>query len=402
MGNKKKKNNKVTKVNENKKKKKRAGTPFLIKFFAGLGYWLKSWFSNDRCIEAREKRGYIPFIITVASIVIAALPILSTRLSIDVGTVLDTPTYGLDASLASFQYEATTAGVELNIANNKLESFNNFDQITNGQIGSGETAISYWAHSYQINKLVETTDSSSSEPSSSESAAALRKIEEKRITVYDLLVFNATGTNASGFATNVLVIGNDPNTWYTSAQTIFATNAMIFGDDYLYFYKATEGATSATSATIYYDSPSFQGKNIIALINELAGVTPTSSNYYTTEYKSAVVSGYKSFFVSGYETSKVSNAWAYTGIATIVNVAMILVFGLMVFLMTRGKNNPYRDYKFLECYKIVGWATFSPALLSLIAFIPAIGSSAIGLLIFVLLLGLRTMWLSMKNLRPSY
>lgn len=382
------KNSKVTKVNKNKRKKSGFST-----FLGGLFYWIRSWFNNDRCIEAKEKNGFIALGIGLASIVIAALPILSTRLSTDAGTVLNTPTYNLENSLASFQKDATDNGVSINISSNSLISFDNFDTIAADTTSSG---TAYWSHNY--NKTLVKQQTTTSEDGSSQTS-----VVEETITVYDLLVFQAPTTQTvSSFASSVLTTTNDPNTWYSSDQTIFATNAIVIGNEGIYIYKATENATSATTLLLTYDASVFQGKNLISLINEWVSEQTTSTDIASTEYQSAIISAYKKLIVAGYESTKISSAWAYTGVAAVIDLAMVLIFGLTIFLMTRGKNNPFRDYTFLECYKIIGWASFSPALLSLFAFIPAIGSSSIGLLIFVLLLGLRTMWISMKNLRPAY
>lgn len=398
------KNSKVTKVNKNKKKQ----SGFSV-FLSGLFYWIRSWFNNDRCIEAREKNGFIALGIGLASIILASLPILTTRMSTDAGTILDTPTYNLENSLMIFQDEASEAGVQIKISNNSLASVENFDSIATNVTSSG--TVYYWAHSYTTEKPIieDESSSSTSEDSSSGSestsgASIQGAVVTKEITVYDLLVFRAPSTQTvSEFASSVLTTANDPNTWYESTQSIFATNAIIIGEQGIYIYKATANLTSATTLLLTYDAPLYQGKNLIALIDDLIEEQlPVGSEYTIAEYSSAVVSAYKQVIVAGYETTKVSSAWAYTGVAAVIDLAMVLIFGLTIFLMTRGKNNPFRDYTFLQCYKIIGWASFSPALLSLFAFMPAIGGSSIGLLLFVLLLGVRTMWISMKNLRPTY
>ena len=81
-----------------------------------------------------------------------------------------------------------------------------------------------------------------------------------------------------------------------------------------------------------------------------------------------------------------------------INVGIVLIMGFMVWVLTRGKNNPYRIFNVWECYKIVAWAALTPAILT----------SGLGFLIkafastlFPLLLGVRVMWLSMKSLRPD-
>jgi hypothetical protein len=65
--------------------------------------------------------------------------------------------------------------------------------------------------------------------------------------------------------------------------------------------------------------------------------------------------------------------------------------------MTRGKMNPNNTMRFGQTMKIGAWSLLSPALLTLIVsgIFPDLAGSA-----FVLLVGLRLMWLSSKYLRP--
>ena len=99
-----------------------------------------------------------------------------------------------------------------------------------------------------------------------------------------------------------------------------------------------------------------------------------------------------------YNQTRLRSAAIQLGILSAVNVGIILIMGFMVWVLTRGKNNPYRIFNVWECYKIVFWAGLCPAILT----------SGLGFLIksfastiFPLLLGVRVMWLSMKSLRPD-
>ena len=99
-----------------------------------------------------------------------------------------------------------------------------------------------------------------------------------------------------------------------------------------------------------------------------------------------------------YNQTRLKSAGMQLGIMSAVNVGIVLIMGFMVWVLTRGKNNPYRIFNVWECYKIVCWASLTPAILT----------SGLGFLIktfastiFPLLLGVRVMWLSMKSLRPD-
>ena len=99
-----------------------------------------------------------------------------------------------------------------------------------------------------------------------------------------------------------------------------------------------------------------------------------------------------------YNQTRLKTAGVQLGIMSAINVGIVLIMGFMVWVLTRGKNNPYRIFNVWECYKIVAWSALSPAILT----------SGLGFLIktfastiFPLLLGVRVMWLSMKSLRPD-
>ena len=80
-----------------------------------------------------------------------------------------------------------------------------------------------------------------------------------------------------------------------------------------------------------------------------------------------------------------------------MNAVIVLIFGGTLFLMTRGKNNPNKHFKFVETLKLAFFASLAPAILTLVAgFIWTQYAS----FAFVALMSIRLMWLSMKTLRP--
>ena len=115
-------------------------------------------------------------------------------------------------------------------------------------------------------------------------------------------------------------------------------------------------------------------------------------------YVNHVWNTWKTFFTESSHNTRMTSTWSTTGIMAAVDAGLIVFMGLIIFLLTRGKANPFRIYTFWECQKIVYWAALAPAVLSLIlGFI--IQSYAI--VFFIMFLGLRMMWMSMKNLRIS-
>ena len=100
-----------------------------------------------------------------------------------------------------------------------------------------------------------------------------------------------------------------------------------------------------------------------------------------------------------YKTAKTQAMWLgsllYLGIYAGVNVFMIL----MIFLITRGKNNPNRYLTFWTCTKIDWWQSLCPGLLGMI--LGFIITSINPVMIYVLLISMRTVWLTTREMRPQ-
>ena len=129
------------------------------------------------------------------------------------------------------------------------------------------------------------------------------------------------------------------------------------------------------------------------------GKTADTVDLTKTSEVTAMFNNWKEVYNKSYLSQKTLNIWMSTGLFYGIYLALIIFMGLLVFLLTRGKNNMYNYLKFMDCEKIVAWASLSPAILAMIiGFI----FSMVAQMIFIILLGLRVMWISMKQLRPQY
>ena len=99
-----------------------------------------------------------------------------------------------------------------------------------------------------------------------------------------------------------------------------------------------------------------------------------------------------------YRQTRLKSAGIQLGISSAINVGVTLIMGFMVWVLTRGKNNPYRLFTVWQCFATALWASFTPGLLTVgLGFLIKNFAS----MIFPLLLGVRVMWLTMKSLRPD-
>ncbi len=116
------------------------------------------------------------------------------------------------------------------------------------------------------------------------------------------------------------------------------------------------------------------------------------------ENVSSTLTNYKGLVDEIYINTRKTVTWTQTGIIAAVNSGIVLLMGLVVFLLTRGKNNPNRGIKFQQCFNIAYWCTATPAIIALIL---GFWLSQYQVMLFVMTFGFRIMWLSMKTLSPN-
>lgn len=140
-------------------------------------------------------------------------------------------------------------------------------------------------------------------------------------------------------------------------------------------------------------------KNFLKELSTVEGIPAAEANPKNEKYVKGVLENWKSVYNKAYNKLKNRNFWMITGIFYAIFVVLNLFMGLMLWLLTRGKRNPNRGLKMHTCLSIAGWTCFMPGLLALILgfLIPAAQQIA-----FIMLIGLRTMWLAMRQLNPKY
>lgn len=118
-----------------------------------------------------------------------------------------------------------------------------------------------------------------------------------------------------------------------------------------------------------------------------------------TQKRDVIVKNAAAYFDKVYLDPVFTQTWVTFGIYCGVNGGIMIVMAFIIFAMTRGKNNPNRSIKLLQCFSIAFWFAITPALItiSLGFLIPQFGP-----MLFLITYSFRVMFLSMKYLRPSY
>ena len=114
-------------------------------------------------------------------------------------------------------------------------------------------------------------------------------------------------------------------------------------------------------------------------------------------YTDGVFKNYRLFLRKTYETLRIKNTFATSGIYLGIFFGLAIVMGMLLWLLTRGKNNPNNYFTPWLTMKIQGRLGLAPALITLII---GFFLTSYAPIIYIMTLGLRAMWVSMKELRP--
>jgi len=368
-------------------------------FWQGTKYFFKTLFSNFACVEGRKFRWWWAFLVGLLSIVVATIPTMVNYFTLDGGRFLDGTDYGFSEGLVAFE-EAMNASdtFEMKIENGKLSLKNQETIYTTCTLDNGSTVnLDYFLAIYKHDEVKYITSSTSSNSSSEASSESSVTGTATYTTVYDtyLAVYFCGKENPYTYAYSNILLGNDPRYKLDeTADKTYTTNFIVFGTESYYAAKKPSGTSTPSSAI----SGKYNDKDLDGL--DFKKITTHEKTKNTLEYAEETRLSWRNFVTASYKELKDVRAWQYTGICAAINLAVLLLSGLMIFLMTRGKNNPNRDFSYLDATKISLFASFCPALLSLIGFVSILSSYA--MFIFMFLMMMRMMWMSMRALRPEY
>lgn len=163
-------------------------------------------------------------------------------------------------------------------------------------------------------------------------------------------------------------------------------------------YSKIYKPNTETAASASYTGMDWKHTEDMDLLETVTTVASVEANPLDANYVAGVMSNWTKVFNVAFQSQKTYNFWFTSGLYYGIYLVLGIFMGLMMFLLTRGKSNPNRGLTFFVTCKIDAWITFTPALLGMI--LGFIWNAAAGLG-FIVLIGLRTMWLSMRQLSPT-
>lgn len=188
--------------------------------------------------------------------------------------------------------------------------------------------------------------------------------------------------------------------------TYYRPNYILLYKKGLYVYMTKPGTTTKQTSMSGDWLHSEKDVGLLERVLEVEDIPVSfekdSNGSYTLLRKTAFTTGVKKnfnkVFNEVYLTSKNKTFWSYCGIFYGVYLVLVAFMGLMLFLLSRGKNNPMNYLTYWTTFKMACWSTFAPGVLAMVlGFLLA----SYATLFFIILYGLRIMWMSMRQLRPA-
>lgn len=318
---------------------------------------LKSLISNHACVEGGRKRAWffaIPMFLV--AVILSLVPSFVKTITTQGDAVVSRYTYEMDGSSYLFLEELNSKGVKLELKNDNMVPTDEDGEVLWEKVF---TTYDYeGGHQCYIHKH---KDAVSGEEFADLGVYYVGEINEDFYN--SVIKFPAKDEK-----------GEDIKVNRTYNYIIFSRKSVVIG-----FYSG-----GSNIGTVVGDYESLEKDFAVNDIFVEGDLVKTWENW-------------KTFYRRVYDNNRVKLAWQTVGILAAINVGITVFMGLMLWVLTRGKNNLHW-FGLWETQKIAYWATLSPAILS-VAF--GFLLTQFAQIMFPLLVGVRIMWLSMKLLRPE-
>lgn len=310
---------------------------------------LKSLISNNACVEGgHKKRWYFAVIMFFLAMVFAILPLFVQTMKTHGDDAFETNAYGLDQAALRFNEKLDEQGLKIYV-----KTSGGSEKFISCEDASGEPAQIDYYHEAPV----QNPDGSVS-----------NQVDYKFIYRAE---FNEDEFNA--------IVGDETTSLVIMYQDRMVIQIVNFSN------KEKIGTIVCNNAAKYLDEGT--------CINDFL-----SKNADPTARLNETFANWKLFIRDAYNFTRLTGVWQTCALMGGINVGITFFMGFMIWILTRGKNNPYRMFNFWHTQKMAWWAAITPSILALgFGFlIPRFAN-----ILFPMLIGIRVMWLSMKSLRPD-
>ena len=321
---------------------------------------------------------WLTIVMFILSVFLPVIPIFVSNINTKGASFLNSYSYGLERYVTQVALDLQADGYEFGVDTNHLLTITkdgseiNFDDYrTNGEIQPLATYVNSVTGEYDFMVYI------SNDAKSAEKKATYSVINN---TYYDV-----TTTDIGTYDKN-------------NASAFYRPSYILLYKDSV--YVAVNKGSKNVKSSLGGDYKTFKADN--AYLAKLLTVKDKEGNTIapsmtTASYVDGVYKNFKSFLNKSYETLRIRNSFATAGIYLAIFFGLTLVMGLLMWILTRGKNNPNNYYSLWLTMKIQARLGLAPALITLVV---GFFLTSYAALIYIVTIGLRAMWISMKELRP--
>lgn len=334
-----------------------------------------SLISNAAAIRgAKAGPLWLTILFFVFSILLPIVPLFVQQAKTNGSTFLNNYSYGLERYVTSMAMELKDDGIEFGIDEEHMLSItDNGNPVDFNEYGSAKPFASYIDEaSKQYNFVLYISN-------------ALTNSEKNAVNKIISTTYYEGGTTT--------VLASDAISYYLPSYMILFENGV-----YVAIYKNNDVKAVAYSYSGDFKTIAPNNEYLKALLTvtdkEGNNVAP---NIIDSEYVNGVYKNFKKFLDKSYETLKIRNTWVTSAIYLGIFFGLNVIMGFLMWLLTRGKNNPNNYYTPWLTEKIQARLALCPALISLIIGFFLTNQT---MLFYIITIGLRVMWVSMKELRP--
>lgn len=356
-----------------------------------------SQINNERAINsAKTYPWWIALIMIIIGAFIPVIPIMVTQGNSKGSAVVNGSTYGFD------QHVATLV--------NKIDNENKYLFYTeNNKLLAKKDGVEYkdtWIDAENSDNIPDATPIDTYVETYYRNDTAYKRIALE--VYYTDRVYSSKATEYTvynmlkGLTKQTYVVDTNEPVKYTGQDEYkdsakYTPSFVLLTKDGLFTYIYKTGTTNVGTYTSNgLDWANYKTEN---LMDDLATVKDVETNPLDANYVAGVLKNCKVLFDKCFTNQKIRNFWMMSGLFYGIHLVLVVFMGFMLWLLTRGKNNPNRGLKVYTCFWIAGWICIAPAILAMIlGFIFTMAQQ----IAFIALIGLRTMWLAMRQLNPKY
>ena len=316
---------------------------------------------------------WLTIIFFILSLLLPVLPIFITQTNVKGSSFINSYSYGLEKYVPVLASRLKENKVEMAISEDHYLSIKE-DGKEVGYTSYG-SEVPYTSYINEVTKQYDFVVYIADAPTSKEKKTVNTAISAKK---YTLGTTTASELTEGTYTPSYMILYRDGI--YVVIYSANSTSPLV--SSYLGDFKTTKATNTALESLLKVTDK--DGKEV-------------TKDLTNTTYTDGVFKNFKEVLNKSYETLKIGNTWGTTGIYLGIFAGLSLIMGFVMWILTRGKNNPNNYYTPWLTMKIAARLGLSPAIITLIA---GFFLTQQAPLIFILTLGLRVMWVSMKELRP--